>query len=168
MHPIQEQHRPWFREKLVWMIIALPASAVIAGIVTIWIAVSTSDGLVADDYYKQGLAINQTMARDERARLLGLEARVDMRQGKVRVALRGAGDLPPSLQMTLVHPTRAGEDQTIQLDKVGADYLGDFFDVSAGRWSIRLEDELRSWRMGGSAYLPATAEIRISAREADS
>ena len=50
--------KPWYREPWVWLMIALPASAVVGGIITIYLAVSTSDGLVVDDYYKRGKAIN--------------------------------------------------------------------------------------------------------------
>jgi len=161
--PIREEKRPWYRERLVWMLIALPGSAVIAGIVTIWLAVTTSDGLVADDYYKQGLAINQTMARDELARRLGLEAEIDIRLGQVRVLLSGRDEPPEALVMTLIHPTRAGQDQIIHLRKQRDGYAGDFADPIAGRWSIRLEDEALRWRMNGSAYLPASEAFRIGA-----
>ena len=58
---------PWYRQAWPWFLIAFPAIAVIAGAVTLWLAVSTSDGLVVDDYYKQGLAVQQTMARSQRA-----------------------------------------------------------------------------------------------------
>ena len=50
-------HRPWYRHGWVWFLAGIPASAIIAGSITIWIAVSTADSLVADDYYKEGLAI---------------------------------------------------------------------------------------------------------------
>jgi len=59
--------RPWFREPWVWLIIALPASAVFGGIITIWIAVESDDGLVQDDYYKYGMEINKTLDRDKAA-----------------------------------------------------------------------------------------------------
>lgn len=159
-----KQHRPWYRERLVWFVIALPASAIVAGIVTIVIATRTSDGMVADDYYKQGLAINQTLARDELARQLGLRAtlRVDARH--VVASLEGLpGARPPGLWLTLVHPTRAGEDQTIHLRDQGGAYVGEFGAVSEGRWLLRLEDEGRTWRMGASAVLPAAAELHIAA-----
>ena len=35
----------------------LPIMLAVAGAITTWIAFSTSDGLVAQDYYKQGLAV---------------------------------------------------------------------------------------------------------------
>ena len=65
---------PWYKYKLVWMIIAIPAASVIAGINMIYLAVNTDDGLVVDDYYKEGMAINQSLQRDKTAAELGLIA----------------------------------------------------------------------------------------------
>ena len=55
---------PWYREPWPWLLMAGPAAVVVAGFATLWLAVSSNDGLVADDYYKQGLAINQTLQRE--------------------------------------------------------------------------------------------------------
>jgi hypothetical protein len=41
--------------------------------VTAYLAVVSNDGLVEDDYYKQGLAVNQRTARAQRAAELGIE-----------------------------------------------------------------------------------------------
>ncbi|MCW8926282.1 MAG: FixH family protein [Xanthomonadales bacterium] len=42
-------NRPWYRQFWPWFIIALPASAVVAGLLTLWIAMSNPDYLVIDD-----------------------------------------------------------------------------------------------------------------------
>jgi hypothetical protein len=65
-----------------------PAAVVVAGVVTAWIAVSTHDGLVADDYYKQGLAVNQKLARVDAAAAMGLEGRLRLGAGAGRTAAR--------------------------------------------------------------------------------
>ena len=44
-----------------------PAVAVVCGAVMLWLAITSYDGLVSDDYYKEGLAINQVLRRDKRA-----------------------------------------------------------------------------------------------------
>mgnify|MGYP000916835605 FL=1 len=46
--------KPWYREPWPWLLMSGPGLVVIAGVVTAWIAFSGADGLVADDYYKQG------------------------------------------------------------------------------------------------------------------
>ena len=42
----REDTKPWYRQFWPWFIIALPASAVVAGLTTVWIAMQTTDSLV--------------------------------------------------------------------------------------------------------------------------
>ena len=65
---------PWWRHGHVWLIISGPAAVVVAGLITAWIAVASPDPVVADDYYRRGLDINKTKAR-ERALLPALQGR---------------------------------------------------------------------------------------------
>ncbi len=39
------QPRPWYREPMVWLVIALPMSAVLAGLITFWIAWQGADSV---------------------------------------------------------------------------------------------------------------------------
>ena len=59
---------PWYREPLVWMVVAIPAAAVIAGAVMLVLANATWDGLVADDYYERGMQINRSLPATRRRR----------------------------------------------------------------------------------------------------
>ncbi|MFM1891144.1 MAG: FixH, partial [Pseudomonadota bacterium] len=45
MRPPREDTLPWYRQFWPWLLISLPASVVIASMVTIYIAVQTDDGL---------------------------------------------------------------------------------------------------------------------------
>lgn len=54
--------QPWWKYGHVWMIIAGPAIVVVAGFVTLWLAISQPDPVIAEDYYRQGLEINKTLA----------------------------------------------------------------------------------------------------------
>ncbi|ABE46192.1 FixH family protein [Polaromonas sp. JS666] len=56
---------PWWRHGLVWLVIAGPVAVVVAGLVTVWIAVRSPDPVVAEDYYRRGVEINKTLARDK-------------------------------------------------------------------------------------------------------
>ena len=60
---LKNDNQPWYKDRWPWILIAGPATVVVAGFITLWMAVVSDDGLVTDDYYKQGLAINQTLAR---------------------------------------------------------------------------------------------------------
>ena len=53
---------PWWKFPLVWMVIAGPAIVVVAGFATLWLAIRTPDPVVSEDYYRQGIEINKTLA----------------------------------------------------------------------------------------------------------
>lgn len=53
--------RPWWRFGHVWLLISGPAVVVVAGFVTLWLAIRMPDPVVADDYYKRGIEINRSL-----------------------------------------------------------------------------------------------------------
>ena len=53
---------PWWKFGYVWMVIAGPASVLLASIATVWITLANPDTLVAQDYYRRGMQINKTLA----------------------------------------------------------------------------------------------------------
>jgi len=136
---------PWFKEPWPWIVMAPPAAAVLAGIAMFWIAASGADGLVAEDYYKQGLGINKVIAREERARTLGIAARVEMGEGRIRVRLEGAA--PVALFVHLAHRTRAGYDQRLRLARVADAYEAEVAPLAPGGWRVSVEDPQGSWRI---------------------
>ena len=107
--------KPWYREPWPWLLMAGPGTVVVAGLVTAWIAYSGADGLVADDYYKQGLAINRTLARDAKAQALGIAGEIRVEDGFARVTLQSTGALPDRLSLRFAHPARASEDRVVFL-----------------------------------------------------
>ena len=147
---------PWYREPWPWLLMSGPALVVVAGIVTTAIAVQTSDGVVADDYYKQGLGINRTLARDARAGALHVAADVQFNEERTRARVRLSGDTRPAqLRLTLVHPTRAGGDQVVPLLRVAESpkeglYEGALASPHAGTWRVRVEDDRNTWRLTGA------------------
>lgn len=137
--------RPWYKELWPWILMVPPAAAVLAGIALVWIAVASADGLVAEDYYRQGLAINKVIAREERARALGLAARVEIGEGRIRVHLQGAQ--PEALFVYLVHRTRTGFDQRLRLARAGGAYEAAMVPLARGAWRAFIEDPRGDWRI---------------------
>jgi len=152
--------QPWYRHRWPWILMAGPALVIVAGAVTIWLAISSNDGLVSDDYYKQGLAINQSLARGELAQRMALSAQARFTAEGVEVRLwSGSGALLPArLRLTLAHPTRAGFDQSLLLEQAAgaaaAVYHAPLAVALAGRWKVRLSDEADTWRLAASLNLP--------------
>jgi hypothetical protein len=142
--------RPWFREPWVWLIIALPASAVLGGIITIWIAVESDDGLVQDDYYKYGMEINKTLDRDKAAVQYELVANIIMSEAQNNIQIRlDANDRfvsPASIKLSFLHPTIKGQDQILvfQTDSQGV-YAGALPSLMKGNWYLQIEAD--DWRL---------------------
>lgn len=158
---------PWYREPWPWLLMAGPFIVIVAGIVTAWLAVSSSDGLVTDDYYKKGLAVAETLARSQRAETLGIVAGVSLSREKMRVRLSAsqAFDYPPALNVMLSHPTRAGLDRPLSLERDGDVYVGKMLLPASGHWLVLIEDEAKTWRLMGSMMLPAANETVIGGGE---
>jgi uncharacterized protein len=70
----QPNAKPWWKYGYVWLMIGLPAFSVVAGCAMMWLAVSGSDKLVAEDYYRRGIEINKQLAA-ERALLPAQQGR---------------------------------------------------------------------------------------------
>lgn len=154
---------PWYKQGWPWFLIFFPALAVVAGFITLAIALDTSDGLVVDDYYKEGTAIVQEIGRIERARELGLSAQLNIRSDMLRVELSGkdATTIPERILVTVTHPTQVGKDQTLSLHKNGEVFEGAMAPLGTGRWLFHIEDETHTWRMSGATYLPTETNIKI-------
>lgn len=160
----QKDTRPWYREPWPWLLMAGPFIVIVAGIYTAWLAFSTSDGLVADDYYKRGLAAGETLARSKHAVELGLQASMRLAEDRIIVRLSAKNAEPDSLtqlHLTLSHPTRSGIDQFSLLKREGEVFIGGLNLPASGQWLLLLEDEKKTWRLLGSVMLPAAGEVKI-------
>ena len=57
--------KAWWNYGHVWLIIAGPAAVIVAGFITLAIAIGSPDPVIADDYYRRGLDINKTLASEK-------------------------------------------------------------------------------------------------------
>ncbi|MCF8179044.1 MAG: FixH family protein [Sulfuritalea sp.] len=156
--------RPWYREPWPWILAVGPFIVVIAGIYTAWLAVKSNDGLVTDDYYRKGLSANQTIARSVLASKFGLTASVRIVDDTLTVRVKATDKsfkMPPTLAVTISHPTRAGLDQFRVLAGKADLYSGEVRLPAAGHWLVLLEDERKTWRLMGNVILPAKGETVI-------
>ena len=153
--------RPWYREPWPWILLAIPVATIIAGAITMLIALRGADGVVAEDYYKRGLEIGVEASRQERARMLGLRADVrwdGLAAGDaIRVTLHGeASAAAPTLRLRLVHPAHSSADRVALLSRQRRD---DGTVASVGAWPpatdasvprvARVVLETEQWRIDG-------------------
>lgn len=147
--------RPWYRQFWPWLVFSLPALAVVASLTSFWLAAHSADALVVDDYYKQGRAINQSLARVQMAATLQLQAELqfpeDAQDKQISVHLQSTQSLqlPEQLTLRLIHPTQAEHDQTLSFVHQGSgDYHAELTEtLGATRWQLQLEDARHTWHL---------------------
>ena len=158
--------KPWYKQFWPWFLIALPMTAVIASMITINIAFTDADGLVKDDYYKEGLAMNQDKARKRMAEELGVVANtfIDASSNDIRVSLNDAaiGELK-GLMIEMIHPTRADNDMNIALENTSDNvWVGKLSQaVKPGYWWVRVAPQSDSWYVEGRIRLPEDQQVTL-------
>ncbi|HZH07175.1 MAG TPA: FixH family protein [Lautropia sp.] len=165
-------HRHPGREPLVWLVAGIPLLTIVAGMVTLWIAFQRADSNVTDEYYKDGLAINRRIERDEQAATFGLKGRLSAaatvtaggnsrRAGSTIAPAVGGTTLAisldlsgmpeafePQLTLRMTHPVQQSLDRRVVLEGVGAGrYVGRIQDDGAPgtRWTLAVESP--RWRL---------------------
>jgi hypothetical protein len=162
---VYEPGKPWYREPWPWILWGLPGIAVVASLATYVIAYRNADALVVDDYYKEGLGINQTLARNRQALSLGISGRLHLDGGGAELALTAtdSSKLPSRLTLIASHATRPELDQKIVLTKTVDNYRGIMHPLLAGRWQLQVEDEALTWRIASVVQLPSKGDIELRA-----
>lgn len=139
------------------MLVAIPLSSVIVGMVMLWLAVHNEDGLVVDDYYKRGMEINRTLERDAAAAEFGLSSNVRFIEENAQVVASLEGNrgfvYPDRVTLGIYHSVRPGHDSEIELARISDKfYAGPVPDLVPGKWYASLYDE--GWRLTGRIDWP--------------
>lgn len=143
---------------------SIPFAAVLFGIVMITTALYFPDDVVVDQYYKEGMAINERIADSENARSLGIEARVEIEGERVTVEITGSSN---SLhQLNFHHVTDENRDIELKLVKQGEHFVAlDSLNLVnqmnlAGVWyielvGVELDGIEAGWRLSRRVETPA-------------
>jgi hypothetical protein len=146
---------PWYKQFWLWFLIALPASVVIAGFTTLYIANIHSDDLVVDDYYKNGLAINRVLEKNAKAQALGIEAKLRFSEvaqiWQVEVEITRT-EPDSTLSLSLSHPLEADQDFSVPLRHSESDVYRAYLPRPvAAHWHWIIESKGSTpWRLDGS------------------
>lgn len=176
--------RPWFRQPFVWLVIGIPLSSVIVGMVMLWLSIVSFDGMVADDYYKKGLEINRVLDRERAAVTAQLSGMLVLRDNDSRLQLTSAlagYRLPDQVQVKLSYATSAGQDVAFSMTRLAGsaqDYSGPALNLPTGRWYVYVSMDYRvghgvghgdgddaatdGWRLSGVLSTPGDGVVSVS------
>lgn len=154
--PPAEPVTPWYKQFWPWALIMLPLTAVVVDLMFISFTLDVADNKVNDNYYKEGLVINETKTEDEAARGLGLsaEVRVNGQQVTLQVDGRDTASLA-GLALAFNHPMAARHDASLTLQAMGnGRFEGELAaPLDSPRWYLELRGtagaEATPWRLRG-------------------
>ena len=135
----------------IWpgILIAGPASVVVACIITAFFVVQHPDGLVASDYYKQGKAINAQLAQLRRAEELGLSSMKMTATDRAVLITFPDSPLRDRIDVVLAHPVDADLDirATVSPNAAGVYEIALQKKLTERRRVIVTNAPVRSWRV---------------------
>jgi hypothetical protein len=145
-----EASRPWYKQPWLWFVLSVPITSVILSSIMVTVAVVGKDSLVSDNYYKDGMAINQTIEQDQLANTLGIKPLLSIEGTEIKLELRSSSAIPDQAFLTfkLLHPTVSAKDIIIRLLPSGNGlYLGELPYSVEGRRYLDLYAFDNSWRL---------------------
>jgi hypothetical protein len=148
-------NKPWYKEPWLWFLLSVPIASVILSSIMVTVAVVGKDSLVSDNYYKDGIGINQTIEQDRLAVELNIAPIVTI-QDKTAIINIQSDKMPTQafLTLKLVHPTVSDKDITIRLLPTENGFIGDLPSKVEGRRYLDHYGFDESWRIREEVYLP--------------
>jgi len=123
---IRTDEKEWYRQFWPWFLMALPATAIIACLYTVYLIQHNPLSMVNKDYYQEGLTINKNIDEIKRAQGMGLKATIefdvvppgDNRQ--INVSLKSTQPIrfPSTLTLQFNHPVDDAKDMSFDLHKL--------------------------------------------------
>ncbi len=146
-----QAQQPWYKQAWLWFVLAPLIAVLIYASLFIYLAITTSDGVVKEDYYKvaRGLSIDDSRLAAAREAGINGELVIDNLTGDIQLRLQALVDLPPQLELNLVHPTHQKYDQKLLLRAVGNSgvYSGNLPGPIEGKRYLILEPADQHWQI---------------------
>lgn len=140
---------------LLWLVLAIPAATIVAGITTLVVSLRTgSIDAVIDPVTRTAQVQDRELAADQQAVALGLagNGRYQPDTGAIAVDLTGNGAAlaAGTLQLAVLHPARGSLDHHVPLVAAGnGRWLGRVQIDASHDWNLQLGDTEGSWRLVG-------------------
>lgn len=154
----------WYKNKILWVCLAVPLFSLFMGFVTLWVAIGSGKSAVLDGYYKDGFAPKQVtksaLARDVRGEVV---------DGVLVMKDPNGVTQNQTLFLKLEHPTLEAKDQVFELKGKYENGIGHYPLNPAippllkdQHWYLRVYDQSQRWQIKGQAH-PFKSEIVLEA-----
>lgn len=154
--------KPWYKQFWPWLLIAIPVFAIVRAVHTVYIMNQQSPDLVVDEYYTEGKAINQNLAKFREAASRNLHGKILLAGNKAVVTFQANAALEDSLVLDFTHATIAASDFQVAAHRSGESmYVAELPSTLSGKWSLVVHDKATNWKLRADLALPATGEIQL-------
>lgn len=154
----EENHAPWYKQTWLWFVLTPLIAVAIYASIFIYLAITTSDGIVKDDYYKIARGYNVDHSREDKAVDLGIGGKlsIDSLTGDIQLKLDSSAPLPSELQLSLIHPSHQKYDQVLTLRALDGSglYSASLQSHLEGKRYIILEPFNQEWQLRIEAMPP--------------
>src|SRR5690554_275685 len=157
---------PWYKQPWLWFILAPLIAVFIYATIFMYIAVTTSDGIVKEEHFRHARGTHIDTTKVDAARRLGIEGnrRFDTLTGDINLQLaESAAALPARLNLNIIHPTHQKFDQILTLRSV--DGKGIFACTLgaglSGKRYITLAPDDESWQLRMEITPPYSDQLSL-------
>jgi len=151
---------------VLWLVIGLPALAVVASFASLALAILHGDKELPASYHWEGKGLDSDEARIAEAGRLSMtaEVQVDGVAGRCTVQLAEAAGAAINVDFT--HPTETSADRHVVLQREGASslYGGACAPLPAAHWWVQVGDTAGRWLLRGRAEGALAAPLLLSPR----
>jgi len=138
------------REPMFWLVWGLPAIVVVAGFLTLGIAIRAGGSDASIDRVQRMAQVQQTdLSADRAAEHHGLGASLALRDGRIVLQMLGSPGDADALSLQFEHPTSSALDRQILLSREGDAWVADIALPEAASWHLTLTPNDRRWRLDG-------------------
>ncbi len=150
---------PWYKQPWLWFILAPLIAVFIYGTFFLYMAITTHDGIVKDDYYKVARGYFVDPTKSKKAQALGIVAtlEIDNLTGDLMLHYTSnTTELPAQLVLSIISPTHKKYDQVLTLKLVEGSqaYTGNLQTALKGKRYLMLEPQDSSWQLRAEVFPP--------------
>ncbi len=155
----ERQSKPIWREPVVWIVIGLPLATLIAGAVTIGIALKQPADSRSADVSRIAQIQFEDQAADHLAAEHGLRATLNFNaaSGTIELFVEPEEFADDALMLQLEHPVQAAKDRELPLRREGRHWVASTAPWGAQAWRVHLTGDAGRWRLSGRLDQGASA-----------
>lgn len=141
--------KPWYRQFWPWFVIAVPFTSMVVGVTLLYLAINSSNDLVKENYYKEGLAINVELGKRRAAKEMGIQAVLTIDDITGELLLKTESTRADSLDLLFTHAAYSEKDFSVNAIKVAdGEYRAHLERPLKEIWNVYLESD-EGWQMTG-------------------